>query len=153
MRANPLLAGAGILTTAAAGFQVVISFVPGWSAYFNAPNWLLARPALLIAAGLGAAGALFACAAYAVSGAGHIRPLPHLRKALVAIGSVFFIRGLLLVPLAFPALGMRIDAASGPSSGLGTSAFALLVGVLYLCGTLYRWRELGEATYAAASAA
>lgn len=146
MRSNPLLATAGILSVAAASFQAVISFVPAWSAYFGAPSWLLARPALLIVAGLGAAVALAACGAYAASGAGDMRPLPHLRKALVVIGTVFVARGLLLVPLTFPALGVITEAEGEPSSGLGTSAFAMLLGVLYLSGTLYRWRELGAAT-------
>jgi heme/copper-type cytochrome/quinol oxidase subunit 3 len=150
MRSNPLLAAAAILSVAAAGFQALISFVPGWSAYFGAPSWLLARPALLIVAGLGAAAALAACAAYAASGAGHVRPLPHLRKALVAIGTVLLMRGLLLVPLTFPSLGMMIEAEGESSSGLCTSAFAFLLGVLYLSGTLFRWRELGEATPTAA---
>jgi hypothetical protein len=142
MRSGFVLGAAAVLTLAAAMFQVVISLVPNWSGYFGAPEQLLAKPAFLIAAGVGVAAALVVAATYAASGAGYLRRLPLLRYVLLAIGTLFTVRGLLVVPLALEAMGMTHNLKRAPSGGLVSSVFALLLGILFLAGTLLRWREL-----------
>jgi hypothetical protein len=142
IRSSFLLGAAVVLTLAAAMFQVVISLVPDWSRYFGAPEQLLARPAFLIAAGVGVAAALVIAAAYAASGAGYLRRLPLLRYVLLATGTLFTARGLIVVPLALEAVGMTNNPGLAPSGGLASSSFALLLGILFLAGTLLRWREL-----------
>jgi hypothetical protein len=142
MRPSRVLASAAMMTLAAALFQVVISAVPGWSQNFGAPEQLLARPALLIAAGTAMAMALVLAAAYAASGAGYLRRLPHLQYVLLAIGTVFTLRGLVAVPLALAELGLTEGPEGAPPGGLVSSAFALLLGILYLAGTVPRWRDL-----------
>lgn len=142
MRSGFVLGAAAVLTMAAAVFQVAISVVPTWSAYFGAPEQLLTRPAFLIAAGVGAAVVLVMAAAYAASGAGCIRRLPLLRYVLLAIGTVFTLRGLVVVPLVLAAMGIADHLKGAPSGGLLSSALALLLGILFLAGTLLRWREL-----------
>lgn len=141
-RSSPVLGAAAALTLAAAMVQAAISVVPNWSGYFGAPEPLLARPALLIAAGVGAAVALVMCAAYAASGAGYIKRLPLVRFVLLAIGILFIVRGLIVVPLVLAALGVTDDLVRAPAGGLLSSVFVLLLGILFLSGTLLRWREL-----------
>jgi hypothetical protein len=68
--------------------------------------------------------------------------LPFLRYVLLSIGTVFIVRGLIVIPLALAAVGMTDNLERSPSGGLMSSAFALLPGLLFLAGTLLRWREL-----------
>jgi hypothetical protein len=76
--------------------------------------------------------------AYALSGAGRIRRLPLLRVALVLIGAVFTLRGLVLVPqLVQLAMG---DGA--PPRMAVFSLVSLVTGVAFLAGTRSRWREM-----------
>jgi hypothetical protein len=74
-------------------------------------------------------------AAYALSGAGRVRPLPFLRQVVGVIGAVFALRGLLLL-LELATLVRR--PSSVPLRGLVFSAVALVVGALYLVGAFGR---------------
>lgn len=78
---------------------------------------------------------LLAWAAYALSGAGLIGPLPLLRPVLVGISSVFLLRAL---------LGPFVLVGNGRSARFVwvSSAICLLYGLVYLVGLVQRWDAL-----------
>ncbi|WP_312680958.1 hypothetical protein [Stenotrophomonas chelatiphaga] len=78
---------------------------------------------------------LLAWAAYALSGAGLIAPLPLLRPMLVAIASVFLLRAL---------LGPFVLVGNGRSARFVwvSSAICLVYGLLFLVGLVQRWDAL-----------
>ncbi|KIP87526.1 hypothetical protein SN15_02120 [Stenotrophomonas maltophilia] len=78
---------------------------------------------------------LLTWAAYALSGAGLIAPLPRLRPVLVAISSVFLLRAL---------LGPFVLVGNGRSARFVwvSSAICLLYGLLFLVGLVQRWDAL-----------
>lgn len=78
---------------------------------------------------------LLAWAAYALSGAGLIGPLPLLRPVLVAISSLFLLRAL---------LGPFVLVGNGRSARFVwvSSAICLLYGLVYLVGLVQRWDAL-----------
>lgn len=79
--------------------------------------------------------------AYAFSGAGLLRRLPLLRPALVAIGSIYTVRGLILGPqLIWFFTGDR-DAV--PLRHIVFSAVSLVTGLAYLIGAKAVWAQLG----------
>lgn len=81
-----------------------------------------------------------AWALYAFAGAQLIRRLPLLRLGLLAIGTLYALRGVLLGPqLVWHFSGA---AALVPSRLLVFSAVSLVTGVLYLGGTLRAWSRL-----------
>lgn len=76
--------------------------------------------------------------AYALSGAGRIRRLPLLRVALVLIGAVFALRGLVL----FPQLAQLAAGTGAPPRMAVFSLVSLVTGVAFLAGTRSRWEWL-----------
>jgi hypothetical protein len=76
--------------------------------------------------------------AYALSGAGRIRRLPLLRVALVLIGAVFTLRGLVL----FPQLVQLAAGDGAPPRMAVFSLVSLVTGVAFLAGTRSRWSRL-----------
>lgn len=70
--------------------------------------------------------------AYALSGAGVIRPLPLLRVALVLIAAIYTLRGLLLVP---ELIQLARGGLAEPRMAV-FSAVSLAIGVLYLAGVV-----------------
>lgn len=75
---------------------------------------------------------------YALSGAGVIRRLPLLRTGLLLIGSVYTLRGLILV-LDLIRLTRGLDY---PNWQVVFSAVALAIGLMYFVGTVRRWQNL-----------
>lgn len=142
MTRKHILALAAVLSLLAAVFQVAIGLVPEWSAFFDAPEQLLARPALLFGASVVVAALLTVCAAYAASGAGYIRKLPLLRTALLATGAVFLLRGWIFIPLMLASFGLVHSPVPVPGSALGSSAAFFLLAALYLAGAAANWRSL-----------
>jgi hypothetical protein len=132
--ARILLKLAGACTFILAVFQAVISFSTSWSLYFGAPKELTAKPELLLGAGLGAAVLLVACGVYALSGGGVLRSLPLLQWALFGVGSVFVLRGLMVVPILLITSGWVQSTDKVPPTRLASSLTSLVVGLLYLGG-------------------
>lgn len=69
-------------------------------------------------------------AAYAFSGAGMIRPLPHLRIGLWTIGGLLSLRGLAV----FPQLAMWAWGEPEPARELLFSSASLALGFFYIAG-------------------
>jgi len=70
-------------------------------------------------------------AAYALSGAGIIRPLPKLRSGLLIIGSIFSLRGLAVIWFIYLVL---IDSPESIPREIGFSTVSLVLGILILLG-------------------
>lgn len=83
----------------------------------------------ILTAGLAVMFGIFAL--YALSAAGRVRPLPLTRVVIAAVGVIFTLRGIALVPESFALLR---GTASVPVRNLVYSGGALLIGVLYLLG-------------------
>lgn len=141
MPPNRWLVAAGMLSAAAALLHLaVIAGGPDWYRFFGAGEDMarmaeqgLARPALIT---LGIALILAVWAAYAFAGAGLIRRLPLMRTALVAISSIYLLRGLVLVPL-LAIHPERVDAFA-----LWSSLIVLGYGISYAVGTWRAWPAL-----------
>lgn len=140
-----LLKLGGVLSALVAVLHVAITFVGGPAyRYFGAGEGMArlaeqgsAIPALITSL----LTIVFATwAAYAFSGVGLLPRLPLLRTALVAIGSVYTARGLLLVPQAAWFLAGHREAV--PIRQLGFSLAALTLGLAYLIGTHRAWARL-----------
>jgi len=136
-----LLAGGIASLLIAALHVVIIAAGPRGYRYFGAANLVpLAErgspiPALLTA---GVAVIFGIWGAYGLSGAGVIRPLPLIRTALILIGVLFALRGLILVQDLFRIAGGSLH----PVRAAVFSAASLLIGLLYLLGVKARWPHL-----------
>jgi hypothetical protein len=141
-----LLILAGILSFLVALFQAVVTFSPAWSLYFGAPEKLVSNVPLLYVTGLVAAVLFGIFGLYAMSGAGYIRHLPLLRGVLLAIGCLYVLRGLLVIPIILITAGYLQSSRPIPTTGLASSLVSLLIGLLYLAGTIGSWRSLRPAS-------
>lgn len=138
---NLWLVAAGLLSAAAALLHLgIIAGGPDWYRFFGAGEGMarmaergLIRPALIT---LGIALILATWAAYAFAGAGLIRRLPLMRTALVAISTIYLLRGLVLVPI-LATRPERVDAFA-----LWSSLIVLVYGILYAVGTRRAWPAL-----------
>ncbi|HEX9944454.1 MAG TPA: hypothetical protein VGG03_20785 [Thermoanaerobaculia bacterium] len=72
---------------------------------------------------------------YALSGASVIRRLPLLRTGLIAIGSIYTLRGLVVIP----DLIRLVQGAGYPIRQAVFSAVSLAIGLAYLFGTARHW--------------
>ena len=147
---NTFLLIAGWLSLGVAAFQIVISFVPEWSAYFGAGNALVSNPTLLLVAGL-VVTVLFAIAGlYGLSGAGVIRRLPLLRTGLIVITLVYIYRGILFIPQFLVTIGALPSPEPIPLQYTLSSLVALIIGLLYLVGLVTGWKKISPRKAAAA---
>ena len=137
-----LLSVAGILSFSVALFQAVITFSPAWSRYFGAPEKLVSNIPMLYVAGFTAAVFFSVFGLYAMSGAGHIRPLPLLRIGLLVICVLYILRGLAAIPILLVMTGYVQYSKPIPETGLGSSLVSLIIGLIYLAGTIGSWHNL-----------
>jgi hypothetical protein len=140
--AKQLLKIAAGLSFAVAIFQAVISFSSSWSIYFGAPEELTSSPLILLIAGLIAAVIFMVFGLYALAGAGYFHSLPILRLGLLGIGSVYTLRGLFVIPVLLIMTGVLQVSDVLPPQALASSLVSLLIGLVYLAGTILGWREL-----------
>jgi hypothetical protein len=110
---------------------------PDWYRFFGAgERYAVAAargqvdPALVTA---GIAAVLAVWSAYALAAAGAIRPLPLLQPVLIAITSIYVLRGIAFVP-ALLAMGRAITPFA-----LWSSAICLGFGLVHLVGLIQRW--------------
>ena len=139
-----LLAACAIADFALALLHVVCLFTGEATArFFTAPpfvmemirtgSWLIVPVCLVIVAVLGAFGL------YAWSAAGRMRRLPALRAGLIAIGAIYTLRGLALIPQM---LAMLHFPGHIPWQAPVFSAVALALGLAHLAGARLRWNAL-----------
>ncbi len=139
---NIVLLFAGILSFCAAAYQLVISLVPKWSAFFGAGEELTSKPLLLLLLGGVVAILLATWGFYGLSGAGLIRRLPLLRLVIFLIGAIYIFRGL---PIIMKLLErVRLLPAS---EALDLPAFlvflgALIAGIFYWVGLAIGWKQM-----------
>ncbi|WP_454914298.1 hypothetical protein [Variovorax gossypii] len=136
----PLVVGAGLSAIAALLHVCVIFGGPAWYRFFGAGERMAAGAAaghlypalvtLLIACVLGA------WAAYALSGAGVLRPLPLLALALPVITAVYLLRGLVAVAL------FVFDRRRLTAFWVWSSLVCLVYGVVHLVGLVQVWPDL-----------
>ncbi|MCP4720932.1 MAG: hypothetical protein GY860_15875 [Desulfobacteraceae bacterium] len=136
-----LLLVAGLLNFAIALFQAIISFSPSLSLYFGAPEALVINIYALIIVSLLIAGILAVFGLYAISGAGYIRTLPWLKQMLVAIGGIYILRGLLLVPELLIVIGVLHISIPVAPRFIVFSAGSLLIGLIFIIGTIGGWNS------------
>ena len=114
--------------------------------FFTAPPVVLAlirqKSLLIFPVCLVIAGTLGIFGLYAWAGAGRMRPLPLLRTGLVAVGVIYTLRGLALVPQVLVALRRP---GLFPSQVFVFSAVALGLGLAHLLGSSARWPALKPA--------
>ncbi|MFC3701336.1 hypothetical protein ACFOND_06745 [Reinekea marina] len=135
-----LLAAAGLCGLAALAHLGCIVFGGDWYRFFGAGEGMatMAEQGLwyptILTTGLVAILSIWSL--YALSGAGVITSLPFTRLALIAIATVFFLRGLFFFALmpAFPENSLQFWLIS--------SAICLSIGGLISVGVIQRWHFL-----------
>ena len=145
---NIVLLLAGILSFCAAAFQLVISLVPKWSAFFGAGDELVSKPLVLLVLGAGVAVLLAIWGIYGLSGAGLIRPLPLLRLVIFLIGAVYIFRGLPILMKLLELVKILPPSGSMELPGLLVFLGALTAGIFYWAGLAIGWKQLGGKTVA-----
>ena len=145
-RGRGLLAACALISFALALVHVACIFTGEATArFFTAPrpvlelirsgSWLIVPVCLVIVTVLGTFGL------YAWSAAGRMRRLPWLRGGLVAVGAIYTLRGLVLIPQA---LTMLKHPGVFPWQVPVFSLVALALGLAHLAGAKQRWRELAS---------
>jgi hypothetical protein len=133
---------AGMASFAIALFQAVIFFSISWSRYFGAPEVLLFDPMVLILVGFVIVVIFIIFGSYALSATGRIRRLPFLRSGLLIIGSIYTLRGLIFIPVFLGNAGILQTSTTFPAKDIISSAISLIIGILYLTGTIGYWSAL-----------
>jgi hypothetical protein len=138
-----LLVAAGLMSLGVAAFHIGAAFMPSWQRMFGAPQELIdAGPLVMGAACFGLAALFVAWGAYGFSGAGMIVDLPLLAAGLAAIGAVYTLRGLMLIPQLLAMTGrLHREIPIDPPS-VASSAVSLAIGLTYVLGTAAAWSEL-----------
>lgn len=136
----PLIIGAVLSAIAALLHLCVIVGGPAWYRFFGAGermasgaaagHWYPPVVTLLIV------GVLATWAAYALSGAGVIQPLPLLAFVLPAITAVYLLRGLVVVAL------FVFDRRRLSAFWVWSSLVCLVFGVVHLVGLVQVWESL-----------
>jgi len=116
--------------------HLALVFKPQWYSHFGADELVQLHEkgspfTVLVTLGLALMFAVWG--AYALSGAGVIRQLPLLRISLIAIGVIYILRGLML-----PSELFKVLRSSYPFRFVVFSTGSLVIGLLYLVGTLVR---------------
>lgn len=137
---NWLAVGAAMSTVAAVLHLAIIIGGGPWYRFFGAGERMARAaeagrryPALVT---LGIAAMLFIWSAYALSGAGLVMPLPFLKCALIAIATVYTLRGLVIVPL------MLVAVDKMTSFAVWSSLICLTFGLVHVVGLTLLWPHL-----------
>ena len=136
-----LIASAGSFLIAALHVAIPV-MGPSWYRYFGAPSLAVEvergsafRPAAMTLT----FAAIFALwGLYALAATGHTRRPPFLRPALIAIGLVYVLRGLFIVPQLLVLAAGRTQ----PIHMLVFSAVSFVLGLCYLEGARTAWAAL-----------
>ena len=134
-----ILIVAGTLSFSVAIVQAVIGFSPTLSLYFGASETLVKNTNTLIIVSLFVATLILVFGLYAISGASYIRPLPWLKQILAVISGIYILRGLLFIFELLILCGVLDTTISVAPRFIVFSIVSLLIGVIYLLGTIGGW--------------
>jgi len=138
-----LLVIAGSLALAVALLHAAIAFSPAMCRYFGAPESFVARgPAVVAVVTLFLAATFATWGLYGFSGAGWLPRFPLLAPALVGIGITFTARGLAVFVQLLVRAGVVRRPVPASRRDMVSSAVSLLIGILYLAGSLASWQAL-----------
>lgn len=143
-RNQQMLEIAGAMCFLLAAFQAAIGFSPALSLYFGAPEALVQNKYALIGVSLLVSIILVIFGLYAWSGADRIPRLPWLKQALVSISGIFILRGLLGIFELFVVMGVVESAIPIAPRFVLFSLGSLLVGGVFISGTIGKWHRLGN---------
>lgn len=132
----------GLLSLIIALFQAVIGLSPSLSLYFGAPESLVGNVFALFSVSIMISFVVAVFGAYALSGSGYIRILPWMKQVLVAISIIYILRGFLLVPEFFVVIGYIDSPIPVAPRFVLFSLGSLLIGLIYLYGTVSGWQML-----------
>ena len=124
----------GVASLLIALLHIVLAIRPQIYRYFNAAELAEMHEngspfTVLVTVGLAIMFALWGV--YGLSGAGMIGQLPLLRTALITIGSIYILRGLML-----PSEAIKVIQSGYPFRFIVLSTGSLAFGLFYLYGTL-----------------
>ncbi len=139
---NFFLLVAGVLSFCAAAFQLVISLVPEWSAYFGAGEELISSRLLLLSLGLLVTILLVIWGFYGLSGAGVIRQLPLLRGVIFIIGALYVLCGLPILAKLLELVNVLPQSGALDLPILLVCLGALTAGLFYWAGLVIGWKQL-----------
>ena len=141
MDINLFLVAGALLSAIAAVLHIgIVIGGPSWYRFFGAGEQLAVAaekkkmwPHIIT---LGIAAVLFGWAAYALSGAGVIEPLPFARVALVVIAAIYMLRGAALIPLLLFARNKATPFL------IWSSVICLVYGAVHVSGVIQVWPRL-----------
>ena len=110
--------------------------------YFGAEPKLVNNYALLVTMGEFIAIIFAIFGLYAFSGAGRIQRLPFLRSALMIIGGIFILRGLVVIPQLLIVTNVIHCKACVPVRMIVSSIVSLAIGAIYLTGVVKGWEAM-----------
>ena len=142
---NPLLLLSGLLCFFFFFFQAAIGFSPSLSLYFGAPEFLVQDRLVLVGTSLAISLLATVSGCYALSGAGKIRPLPGLKWVLVALGGIFFLRGILFFPEALAVAGIIQSPIPLAPRFVVFSLLAFIAALIFITGLIKGWKNLPRA--------
>lgn len=143
MTYRQMLTAAGILSLGVAAFHVVLAFSADISEYFGSGPKIgqMLRdhdPQIYILIFFMVA-AFALCGLYGFSGARRFRRLPLLRTGLLFTGAIYTLRGIAFFPEILGKLGL--SAHQVHPQDVVSSAVSLVIGLLYLGGTIALMRQ------------
>jgi hypothetical protein len=138
---SSMLVLAGSLSLAVAALHAVMAFSPAMCRSFGAPESFVARgPVVVLVVTLLLAMVFASWGLYALSGAGWLPRLPLLLPALVGIGAIFTMRGLLVLVQLLVLAGVLRSRVPVGRRDVVFSTVSLLIGIAYLVGTFASWQ-------------
>jgi hypothetical protein len=135
-----LVVAAALSGVAAILHILIIIYGPSWYLFFGAGQQMADMaaagklyPALITTC---VALVLLAWSAYALSGAGLVRPLPLLKIALCAITAIYLLRGLAVIPI------QMLSRGGASVFWWWSSLICFGYGVVHLIGLIQVWRRI-----------
>lgn len=132
----------GLLTLITAFLHGLLGFSPELSLYFGAPEELVQNNVLLRITCILIGVLIAVLGIYAISGGGYIRSLPWTKQVLASVSFLLILRGILFIPELLVVFGLLEVSFPVAPQYVVFSVGILLVGLIYLVGTVGLYRSL-----------